>query len=163
ANQSDQYFFNPDFSTKLHQLRQSADKSLSTRNSLRFNEPLSETLNLTSTLDVSYFKGRSALQTFHADQNGNYTQLQDDYSEDIQRHGWQNSLYGGLRWRAGAFTFTPAVNLTMLSIHNEFQSRTPIKQRYFYVQPSFSANYKVFYFSYNTFFEEPPAAYLQPV
>src|SRR5690606_10127757 len=68
ANQSDQYFFNPDFSTKLHQLRQSADKSLSTRNSLRFNEPLSETLNLTSTLDVSYFKGRSALQTFHADQ-----------------------------------------------------------------------------------------------
>ncbi|RNI28683.1 outer membrane beta-barrel protein [Rufibacter latericius] len=158
------YFSPSPYNETLDQLRDNVVTSQAINTSYSYTEPFSKNLSGVLRLNSEYFKDKNYVNTFDLTGEGPQGQVfLPDLSDEVERSGWRNFVTTSLKWKIKDLTLQPGVRFTLLNIDNAFQKMEPIRQEYFYVFPSLTANWKEFNFSYNVNVKEPSAADLQPV
>jgi hypothetical protein len=164
-NDAENIFYKNPSSSSLRQLRQQDQNSLNTRAYIGYNEPLTKKLSLRINQTTEYFSNKDYIDTYEFDPlTGEYIIPDQNLTNGIERSGWRNTTYGGLRFAPSAkFNYTIGLNLRTLNLDNQFRKNPTIKQNYTYVMPALNLTYKQWSLNYNANLREPNATDLQPV
>lgn len=156
-------FFQPSSETILDQLRKNDIKNSSSNVSVRFTDPLSKSLVISSGLNFNYQKNTNHLNTYFPDENGQYVSLIDILSENYTLNVLKSNLNAVLRWKRNKLSISPGVTLSNFNSNSTFSRSADIQQQYFYLLPALEINYGILSLSYNSDYRAPVLANLQPL
>ncbi|MET0466525.1 MAG: outer membrane beta-barrel protein, partial [Chitinophagaceae bacterium] len=164
-NDAENIFYKNPSSSTLRQLRQQDQDALNTRAYVGYNEPLTKKLSLRLNQTTEYFTNKDYIDTYEFDPlTGEYVIPDQDLTNGLERSGWRNTTYAGLRFSPSAkFNFTAGANLRTLNLDNEFRKNPTIRQNYTYLMPALNLTYKQWSLNYSANLREPNATDLQPV
>ncbi|WP_276479741.1 outer membrane beta-barrel protein [Paraflavitalea pollutisoli] len=148
----------------LDQLRDRNNRNIKASITFNYNEPIAKNLGIKLSGYGEYFKDKDALNTYNMDLgNKQYTVLNPDLSNTVNRSGTRTTLTTQLNWKIKQWSILPGVSYKSLNIDNEFAKNPAIDQQFNYILPALNINYKEWAFSYNVNINEPQATDLQPV
>ncbi|MCW3075292.1 MAG: hypothetical protein JWP69_2361 [Flaviaesturariibacter sp.] len=147
---------------RVNQLRDRGQKNFTTNLNANYNEPLSKATSLRLGYAATYYKNDDLVATFNQDAAGKYTQPNLSLTNELKRTSWRNTASAGINWKRKAFSATATAYLQFLDINNEFYNSPKVKQKYSYLLPGLSINWKELNFSYNGSVSPPNITDLQP-
>ncbi len=156
-------FYQPPSNSTLDQLRKNHVRNSNNNMYVNYTDLLNERLTFTAGLTTSYFRNQNDLGTFFPDEMDQYVIGIPALSENFLRTGFKGEASTGMRWKFKKITLGAAVGLNSFTAKNTFETGDPLKQRFFFVLPSFDIGYGVFNLSYQTSYREPALVNLQPI
>jgi hypothetical protein len=147
---------------RLNQLRARDQKNFTTNLNANYNEPLSKALALRLGYAATYYKNDDLVATFNQDASGKYTQPNLSLTNELKRTSWRNTASAGINWKRKAFSATATAYMQFLDINNEFYNNPKVTQKYSYLLPGLTVNWKELNFNYNGSVAPPNITDLQP-
>jgi len=163
-NEVENVFYKIPSTTILNQLRNQDQVTNSGRLFISYSEPLSKLLTLNIYESVEMFKNKETITTYDFDtQTGDYTNVNQDFTNSIDRSGIRAYTTVGLNARIKQLSITPQLSFRILNIRNRFMKDNPIDQNFTNLFPSLVVRFRSFSINYNMQLSEPNATDLQPV
>ncbi|ANE51188.1 outer membrane beta-barrel protein [Flavisolibacter tropicus] len=150
--------------TYLNQLRDREQNNFTTTLNANYNEPITKLLNLRLGYSGTYFNNVDQLGTFNKGGGSKYDVVNANLSNELSRESWRNAVSAGLNVKYKKLNVTGTASFLKLDINNQFgKSVTDVNQRYSYVLPGMTVNWRELNLNYSANATPPNLSDLQPV
>lgn len=150
--------------TTLDQLRDRNQDNLNVNMNINYTEPVSKKTSLRFGYVGTYLLNKDKIGTFTKDAgSGKYEVPDPDFTNNLQRTSWRNSLSAALIWKHKQLTITTTGGVLAFDIYNDFKKTgESLNQHFKYFLPALGINWKNLNFNYSVTVAPPEINDVQP-
>lgn len=136
--------------TRLDQLRNRGQNNFSASLNANYTEPISQQTSLRFGYQGTYLINKDKIETFTKAGNGKYEVPDDNFTNDLRRKSWRNSLSAAIIWKYKKLTLTATGSVLAFDIYNDFlKASNSVNQHFTYFLPALNVNWNALNFNYS--------------